>query len=107
MAEDAIRKELDTLKEDIAKLRTDIGDLTSAIKSVASEKVSSTKADAQRRAQGAWEDIESKLDEVLNQGRAAAGEVEDKITAHPAGSVLTAFGIGFIIAKLLDMRGRH
>lgn len=107
MAEDSIRKELDTLKEDIAKLRNDIVDLTSVIRDVASEKVASTKADAQQRVQGAWEEIERKLDDVLDQGRATVGNMEEKITAHPAGSMLTAFGLGFIIAKLMDMGGKH
>jgi ElaB/YqjD/DUF883 family membrane-anchored ribosome-binding protein len=107
MAEDPIRKELDALKADIAQLRTDIVDLTTVIKDVASEKVSSTKADAQKRAQGAWEEIERKLNETLDQGRSTVGDIEDKITSHPGGSMLTAFGLGFIIAKLMDMGGRH
>jgi ElaB/YqjD/DUF883 family membrane-anchored ribosome-binding protein len=107
MVEDPIRKELDALKADIAQLRSDIVDLTTVIKDVASEKVSSTKADAQKRAQGAWEDIERKLNEALDQGRSTVGDIEDKITSHPGGSMLTAFGLGFIIAKLMDMGGRH
>jgi len=107
MAEDPIRKELDALKADIAQLRSDIGGLTAAIKDVTSEKVSNTKADAQQRAQNAWEDVERKLNEALYEGRATVGEIEDKITAHPGGSMLTAFGLGFIIAKLMDMGGRH
>jgi ElaB/YqjD/DUF883 family membrane-anchored ribosome-binding protein len=107
MAEDPIRKELDALKADIAQLRTDIGGLTAAIKDVASEKVSSSKEDAQQRAQSAWQDVERKLNEALDQGRATVGDIEDKITSHPGGSMLTAFGLGFIIAKLMDVGGRH
>lgn len=107
MAEDPIRKELDALKADISQLRTDIVDLTKVMKDVASEKVSNTKADAQQRAQNAWEDVERKLNEALDQGRATVGDIEDKITAHPGGSILTAFGLGFIIAKLMDLGGRH
>lgn len=107
MSDDPIRKELDALKADIAQLRTDIGGLTSALKGAATDKVSSTKADAQQRVQGAWEDIERKLNDVLDQGRASVGAVEDKITEHPAGSMMTAFGLGFIIAKLMDIGGRR
>jgi ElaB/YqjD/DUF883 family membrane-anchored ribosome-binding protein len=107
MAEDPIRKELDALKADISQLRTDIVDLTKVMKDVASEKVSNTKEDAQQRAQSAWEDVERKLNEALDQGRATVGDIEDKITAHPGGSILTAFGLGFIIAKLMDLGGRH
>ena len=106
MAEEPIRKELDALKADIAQLRTDIANLTSAVKGVASEKVNATKEDAQKRAQGAWEEIERKLNDVLDQGRVAASGLEDKITEHPGGSILTAFGLGFIIAKLMDIGRR-
>ena len=107
MAEDPIHKELDALKADIAQLRKDIAGLTAAVRDVASEKVADTKADAQQRVQGAWADVERKLDEVLNQGRATVGDIEDKINQHPAGSMLTAFGLGFVIDKLMDVGGRH
>lgn len=107
MAEDPIRKELDALKADIAQLRTDIVGLTKVIKDVASEKVTNTRDDAQKRAQSAWEDVERKLNEAIDKGRATVGDIEDKITAHPSGSILTAFGLGFIIAKLMDVGHRH
>jgi ElaB/YqjD/DUF883 family membrane-anchored ribosome-binding protein len=106
MAEEPIRAELDALKADIAQLRTDIAGLTSAVKGVASEKVNETKEDAQQRAQNAWEEVERKLNDVLDQGRATASGIEDKITEHPGGSILTAFGLGFIIAKLMDVGHR-
>jgi ElaB/YqjD/DUF883 family membrane-anchored ribosome-binding protein len=100
MADD-IRKELDTLKEDVAKLREDIAGLTDAVKSTASENVTSAKADAQARMQQAWEDIETRFDDILNEGKTTYSRAEQKVTDHPAGSVMTAFGLGFLIAKLL------
>lgn len=106
MAEEPFREELDALKADIAQLRTDIANLTTAVKDVASEKVNATREDAQQRAQNAWDDIERRLNDVLDQGRETASGIEDKITEHPGGSVLTAFGLGFIIAKLMDMGHR-
>ena len=106
MAEEPFREELDALKADIAQLRTDIANLTTAFKDVASEKVNATREDAQQRAQNAWDDIERRLNDVLDQGRETASGIEDKITEHPGGSVLTAFGLGFIIAKLMDMGHR-
>ena len=106
MAEEPFREELDALKADIAQLRTDIANLTTAVKDVASEKVNATREDAQQRAQNAWDDIERRLNDVLDQGRETASGIEDKITEHPGGRVLTAFGLGFIIAKLMDMGHR-
>ncbi|MEJ2061415.1 MAG: hypothetical protein P8Y64_13165 [Gammaproteobacteria bacterium] len=107
MADDPIRKELDALKSDIAQLRQDIAGLTGAVRDVASDKVQDTKAETQERLKGAWEDLEQKLNEVLDQGKATVGTVENQIGQHPAGSVLTAFGVGFIVAKLLDLGGRR
>lgn len=106
MAEE-IRKELDALKNDIAQLRKDIASLSTAVKDVAADKVADGKAQAKEKAAGAWEDIERKLDEVLGEGRETVRNVEQKIGEHPTGSLLTAFGVGFIIAKLMDVGGRH
>lgn len=105
MAEE-IRKELDAIKNDIAQLSKDIAGLTSAVKDVAADKVADTKASARERVSGAWEDIERKLNDVLGQGKEGVRTVEKKIGEHPTASLVTAFGVGFLIAKLLDMRGR-
>jgi len=107
MADDPIRKELDALKADIAQLRVDIAGLTSAVRSEATDKAQKTKADTQERLRGVWEDLESKLDDVLEQGRSTVGDVEARVGQHPTGSLLTAFGVGFIVAKLLDIGGRR
>jgi hypothetical protein len=56
---------------------------------------------------GAWEDLEEKLDEVLEQGRSKVGDLETRVGQHPAGSLLTAFGVGFVLAKLLELGGRR
>lgn len=107
MAEDQIRKEMDALKNDIAQLRKDIGGLTEAVKSVAGEKVDETRSRTRQRASSAMEDIESKLEELLGQGSSVMKSAEQKISEHPGTSLLTALGIGFVIAKLIDMGDRR
>jgi len=106
MADD-IRKELDALKADIARLRQDIGNLTDAVKTTAGDNVKSATAQAQQRLQSAWEDIEQRLEGLLGEGKATFANAGRKIGEHPAGSVLTAFGLGFIIAKLLNLGERR
>jgi len=107
MADDSIRKEVDALKADIAKLREDIVSLTNAVKDTASENVAGAKARAEERVNQAWADIEQRLEELLSEGRATFNKAEQQVGEHPVGSVLTAFGVGFIIAKLLDAGGRR
>ncbi len=106
MAEE-IRKEVDALKSDIAQLRKDIAGLTTAVTDAAADKVDETKSQARDKFNGVWENLESKLDAALGQGRDGVRNVEQKIGEHPTGSVLAAFGVGFLIAKLLDMGERR
>lgn len=107
MADEPIRKEMDALKADIAQLREDILGLTGAVRDVASDKAQQTRTDTQERMRTAWEDLERKLDEVIDQGKATIGDVQNQVGQHPAGSLLTAFGVGFIVAKLLDVGGKR
>lgn len=103
--QEPIRDELNALKADIAQLRDDLRALTDAVKGVAAERVSSGRQRAEEQARKAWEDVERRFEEALNRGRAAAGNVEQEVTQHPALSLFTAFGAGFLIAKLLETRG--
>lgn len=107
MADETIRKEMDALKADIAQLREDIVGLTHAVKSAASERVAGARTQAGEYAHGAWENIEQRFEDLVNQGKETLNKAEHKVGEHPVASVVTAFGIGFLIAKLLDMRGRH
>jgi ElaB/YqjD/DUF883 family membrane-anchored ribosome-binding protein len=107
MADDSIRKEMDALKADIAKLREDIVGLSGAVRGAASENVAGAKAQAEERMHQAWEDIERRLQDLLSEGKSTFNTAEQKVGEHPVGSVLTAFGIGFVIAKLLDVGGRR
>jgi hypothetical protein len=61
------------LKEDFAVLRSDLTDLTKSL-------------------------VRSGKDSAQN----ATERVREEISAHPAVSLLGAFGLGFLVAKLLD-----
>lgn len=107
MADEPIRKEMDALKADIAQLREDIIGLSNAVKGVASEKIKDTKTQAEHRLRETWEDIEQRLEDLYGQGKSTLNKAEQKVGEHPMGSVLIAFGVGFIIAKLIDMGSRR
>ncbi len=107
MAEDQIRKEIDALKNDIAQFRKDIGGLTDALKTVLGEKVDETKRNTKDKASKAMEDLESKIEALLAQGSGAVKSAGEKVSEHPGTSLLTAFGVGFIIAKLLGAGDRR
>jgi ElaB/YqjD/DUF883 family membrane-anchored ribosome-binding protein len=107
MADSALAKEIETLKADIGELRADVADLTRTVKGVASDTVDGAGAGIQDEIRQAREALGRKVNEARDYGEKRVGELEGQVGEHPLGSVLAAFGVGFVIAKLMGLRGRR
>jgi len=101
-----LHEEFETLKEDVAKLRTDVGDLLSVLKAMGAEKVGDARESLDDELARRREELRAALKGARARGEHAAEALEGEITDHPMSSVIAAFGMGFLIAKLLDT-GRH
>ncbi len=107
-------KDMDALKTDIAALREHIASLAASVKKLAEEKSGDASPAAEQedlKGEGGafgeqwhirWTDFQQKFEEVRDRGEKAVKELAVEIERHPFGSIAAAFGIGFIIAKLLD-----
>lgn len=107
MAEADYQKELDTVKADLAKLRSDVAELTGAVKESGSRRAGQVRETVEEELRRAREELRHTLDTARERGRRAKEEMEGTVGEHPYGTLLTAFGLGFIIAKLLDNGGRR
>jgi ElaB/YqjD/DUF883 family membrane-anchored ribosome-binding protein len=119
MAEKQREKDMDALKTDIAALREHIASLAESVKKLVEEKSGGASSAADRedpKGEGSifgeqwhigWTDFQQKFEEARNRGEKAVKELAVEIERHPLGSIAAAFGIGFIIAKLLDRGGRE
>lgn len=108
MAEaDDIRAELKTLKADLATLKNDLGDLVGLMKDLGVSKGESMKNSFQEHWHEGTEKMRQKAAAARKRAQEAVDDTEEYIGDHPLMSVGVAFGVGFILAKLLDMRGRH
>lgn len=83
---DQIRADIQALKDDLSELGGSLGDLSSE-----------AAADVRKRARRAGERTKSQLD-------AAQGRIESEIEDRPLTSVLTSFGLGFVVGMMLDRR---
>lgn len=101
-----LHNEMETLKADVAKLRADVGDLLDVLKALGAEKVTDAKATIDEELERRRRELRDALTGMKARGDRAASAVEGEITDHPLSSVMAAFGMGFLIAKLLDV-GRH
>ncbi len=102
-----LQKEVAALKEDMARLREDIAALARALGEAAGDYRDQAEEEVRRRARQAREAAEARLDQARAAGEEAVEAVERRIVEKPFLSLLTAAGLGFVLARLLDGRGRH
>ena len=98
-------EEVEVLKDDIARLREDIASLASAVLGAASDTLDDTLGDAKAKVNGktqqARDEFKSKMNDGVERGKQFIDDIDTQVTRHPVGSVLVAFGVGLLIAKLL------
>lgn len=93
--DDDLSKEVQTLKQDLASLRGDIGSLAEAVKSAGEQK-----------GEAVYQRAREKSEELRAQGQSTIEQVGHKVDERPMTSVLTAFGTGLLVGLLLNQR-RH
>ena len=92
--------ESEKLSQEMAQLKKDLGTLQSDVSSV----VKALKAAGVEETQKAYGQAKNQGEALFARGEAVAGAVGHKIDENPMTSVLTAFGVGFILGSLLTNR---
>ena len=90
-----LQSEIGTVKDDLAKLRADIVNLSSALKDLTSETV-------HERFESLQGGLDKLTDDAKLRGKQKLEDLTDHIEEQPLTSVLIAFGVGLLIGKLLD-----
>jgi hypothetical protein len=100
MTEKTHDKELDALKADIAILREEIAGLAAGVKKSAgihAEQEGPARGDEGR---SVWADLLLKFDSSKVQSEKVIRDLSAEVEQHPLVSIMAAFGLGYIIAKL-------
>lgn len=95
-----IQADIDRLKNDLSKLKEDFGDVFATAMDLGRDTAGSAK---DKLAAGVAE-LKKAAGKAKEKGGVAVEAVEHKIQEHPFTSVLIAFGVGVLVAKLLDRR---
>ncbi len=106
-ATDDLRKELDKLKADLARLRADTTEVTRTLRELGNEKLDDVRGSANEEFQRGRRILRRGVEAGQERGRRTKEEMEEGIGAHPFSSVIAAVGAGFILAKLLDIVTRR
>lgn len=101
------KDDLSVLREDFNKLREDVGKLTETLKQLGLDRAHGAQERLNERIGEAREKLRDRVDNAEQRGRAYYDQLENSVGERPLTSLLTAFGVGFVIAKLLDLGGRR
>jgi ElaB/YqjD/DUF883 family membrane-anchored ribosome-binding protein len=95
-------QEVTQLKQDIEALKDDIHQLTNTIKEMAKEKATEGKS---KIFEGLHiDDLQAQLDNLKTQGKEGLGAVEGEIKTRPFQSIALSFGVGFLIALIMNKK---
>ncbi len=107
MTDEALQQELEKLKADIAQLRSDLGSLNETVREAGRERLAEARARAREKAEDTREALKTKVDEALATGQKVVEDLDARVTQNPMGSLLAAFGVGFVIAQLMNWSSRR
>ncbi len=97
-----LEKEIADIKDDLSVLRDDLADLARALKETLGDYRQTAREEVRRKAGEAQARIGEQVGKARALGEEAVEQMERKIVERPLASLLTAAGIGFILARLLE-----
>ncbi|SCZ57144.1 DUF883 family protein [Thiohalomonas denitrificans] len=101
--DDKLNAEINALKEDIAILRSDVAGLAENLRHSASSTAENARESVEEEVHRARERLREKIAGARGRSARTMHEMEESIGERPLASVATAVGIGFILAKILDL----
>jgi ElaB/YqjD/DUF883 family membrane-anchored ribosome-binding protein len=104
MATDKNSSDVDTLRADIEALRNDVAAVTKSLGDLARKRADGVKDAAWSQAEHMRDEFGNIVDDLSTRGRQQVDRLEKEVADRPLFSLITAFGVGLLIGKLLDRR---
>lgn len=104
MANEATKKEVDDLKEELSQLRQDMGHVLSAVKNIGQSTARTAKTKAEQELDEMMEKLNRAYVSARKTGGQAVASSRDEIENHPVASISIAFLVGLIAGKLFSLK---
>ena len=94
--------DMDSLKEELANLRSDVASLVAALGKITESKVeqASDSLTETLEENSNWNDMKSQIEQARAQGEQLSQDLGEEVKRHPLASIAIAFGIGYIPKKI-------
>ena len=103
-ATDRLSGDYESLKGDVSQLRNDVVDLLSHALGLGKSSASNIGSSVRGTAVDAMESLKEQISSLREQGNDKVAAVGKKIEDNPLASTAVAFGVGFILAKILSRK---
>jgi ElaB/YqjD/DUF883 family membrane-anchored ribosome-binding protein len=104
MADSDLSKEIETLRADVAKLRTDLSGIAVSLKDLGKGRVDEARSTLVELADSLKEELRKGMEGARDRGKKSVETVEQQIEQRPLLALLAAFGVGVVLGKILDRR---
>lgn len=91
---------IDVLKDDLQALQKQVGELAKSLKDTGVEKTSELTAKLEKELEKYQKLASEKVQKVYEAGNAGLDDVSERIRQNPLGSLLVAFGAGYILSRI-------
>jgi len=98
-------QELETLKADMAKLRSDLADLAQKLVDVGVDEVGTVRETLAGQVQGVMDTMRQVIGNTRERGRKTIEGVQQRVEERPYVILFVALAAGFLLTKLLELRG--
>ncbi len=95
MASHDVEGEYSAVKEDLAKLRSDVASLSAALRDLTSETV-------HERIDSLRSSVDHLAGDAKNQGKQTLDDLASHIEDRPLASMMIALGVGILLGRLID-----
>lgn len=100
METEALQQQVGELKEDLAKLRGDMGEILRTVIEVTKSGAGEAKQKLESKAREQIDHMAEALAATREHGKMACHHIGEQIEHHPMCSVLTALGVGYLAGAL-------
>lgn len=104
MAERDLDKEMEALRADLGRLREDLAGVVEALKESGKARADSARDGLNDLLEKVQDEFRGVMKNVREKGKDSVQTVEHQIEQRPLLSLVAAFGLGVVLAKLLDRR---